>query len=202
VGFARRHPLLSAVLLLLLLVVGVVGGTGVAVWRAAHQDEASRIDHVDVIAVLGAAEYDGRPSPVFQGRLEHVLELYRHHFSSTVLTLGGKEQGDVTTEADAGRTWLLGRGMPESSVYAERKGSDTLRSLQAAASFMQAHGMRSVFLVSDPWHNLRIRRMGRDLGLQAYVSATWTSAARSHHTRLDGYVRETFGYIAYRLLGR
>ena len=66
---------------------------------------------------------------------------------------------------------------------------------------MQAHGLHTVFLVSDPWHNLRIRRMARDQGAVAYVSATWTSAARTHTTRLDGYIRETFAYLAYRLFG-
>jgi uncharacterized SAM-binding protein YcdF (DUF218 family) len=82
------------------------------------------------------------------------------------------------------------------------EGSNTLDSLRAAAAFMARHGYRSVLLVSDPWHNLRIRRMARDLGLKAYVSATWHSAAKSHETRLSGYTRETFAYLYYRLLGR
>ena len=67
---------------------------------------------------------------------------------------------------------------------------------------MRTHDLHTVFLVSDPWHNLRIRRMARDLGVTAYVSATWTSAARTHETRFDGYVRETFAYLDYRFFGK
>jgi uncharacterized SAM-binding protein YcdF (DUF218 family) len=80
-------------------------------------------------------------------------------------------------------------------------GNDTYESLQAAARFMKAHGLRSAFLVSDPWHNLRIKRMASDLGIKGYASATWRSAARSEGTRFQGYVRETFAYLYYRIFG-
>jgi uncharacterized SAM-binding protein YcdF (DUF218 family) len=202
VRFLRRHPVLVVVLLGVLIVVGPVLATGAAVWRAAHTDEARRIDHVDLIAVLGAAEYAGRPTPVFQGRLEHAVELYQHHFADRILTLGGKQPGDLTTEAAAGANWLVDHGIPASAVAAASVGNDTLQSIRAAVGYMRAHDLRTVFLVSDPWHNLRIRRMARDLGASAYVSATWTSAARSHETRLDGYVRETFAYLDYRFFGK
>jgi len=116
--------------------------------------------------------------------------------------LGGNKPGDRTTEAAAGRQWLLDQGVPNTAVFAVPEGSNTLESIRAAATFMRQGGLRSVILVSDPWHNLRIRRMARDLGLNAYVSATWHSAARSHWTRLSGYTRETFAYLYYRVLGR
>ena len=80
-------------------------------------------------------------------------------------------------------------------------GHTTYESLRALAREMRAGGMDSVFLVSDPWHNARIKRMGADLGIDAYASATWTSAATSQEARLPGYVRETFAYLAYRLFG-
>jgi uncharacterized SAM-binding protein YcdF (DUF218 family) len=171
------------------------------VWRAAHNDEARLHDHADLIAVLGAAQYDGRPSPTFEGRLEQAALLYGRGFAPRVLVLGGNQPGDRTTEADAGRDWLISDGLPVDAVFAEPVGNSTLESLRAAASFMQARSLASVFLVSDPWHNLRIRRMARDLGLQAYVSATFHSAARSQGTRLAGYARETFAYLRYRILG-
>jgi uncharacterized SAM-binding protein YcdF (DUF218 family) len=201
-GFLRRHPILVGLVIVVLLVLGMLGVTALAVWRAAHVDEASRVDHADLIAVLGAAEYDGRPSPTLQGRLEHAALLYRKGFAPMVLVLGGKRPGDVTTEADAGRAWLIGQGLPADHVFAQPQGNDTLQSLRAAGTFMRANHLTSVFLVSDPWHNLRARRMARDLGLQAYVSATGQSAAKSRSTRLRGYVRETFAYLAYRILGR
>ena len=197
----RRAPLVILTLVVL-LPLGLVMASGVAVWQAAHNDEARRIDSVDVIAVLGAAMYGRRPSPTFQGRLEHAALLYRRGFSQRLLVLGGKQPGDEATEADTGRSWLISHGLPESAVSAEPEGNTTLESLRAAADFMQDRDLETVLLVSDPWHNLRVRRMARDLGLRAYVSATWQSAAKSQWKRLGGYTRETFAYLYYRLLGR
>jgi uncharacterized SAM-binding protein YcdF (DUF218 family) len=202
VGFVRRHPFLTAATLTVLTILGVMIAAGVAVWRAAHMDEARRVGRADVILVLGAAEYNGRPSLTFQGRLRQAANLYRKGFSNKVVVLGGKLPGDRTTEAEAGRSWLVTQGLPEQDVSADPVGNNTLESLQAAASYMRRNGMKSAFLVSDPWHNLRIRRMARDLGIQAYVSATWHSAARSEWTRLSGYSRETFAYLYYRVVGK
>jgi len=201
VGFVRRHPIVTLAVVLFLGTAGVFTATAVAVWRAAHTDEARRVGHADVIAVLGAAQYNGRPSPTFQGRLEQAELLYHKGFSSRVLVLGGGRPGDRTTEAQSGKDWLIAQGLPVDAVFAEPEGSTTWESLQAAAGFMRDRGLRSAFLVSDPWHNLRIRRMARDLGIVGYVSATWHSAAKSQWKRLAGYTRETFGYLAYRIVG-
>jgi uncharacterized SAM-binding protein YcdF (DUF218 family) len=202
VGFVRRHPILIAALVAVLISLGVLVATAVAVWRAAHTDEARRVTHADVIAVLGAAEYNGRPSPTFEGRLQQAELLFARGFAPRILVLGGGQPGDRTTEAEAGRDWLITQGLPVDAVVAEPQGNTTLESLTAAASYMRENGLHSAFLVSDPWHNLRIRRMARDLGIQAYVSATWHSAARSQSKRLSGYTRETFAYLYYRLFGR
>jgi uncharacterized SAM-binding protein YcdF (DUF218 family) len=202
VGAIRRHPYLSAATLFAVLLVALLVGTFVAVWRAAHTDDASTVDRADAIMVLGAAEYDGRPSPVFAGRLDHAQLLYEQHRAPIVIVLGGGQPGDVTTEAEAGRDYLVQQGLPAEAVVAEPVGHTTMESLRAAASYMRDHGLRSAFLVSDPWHNLRVRRMASDLGIQGFVSATWHSAARSEETRFPGYVRETFAYIYYRVFGR
>jgi len=202
VGFVRRHPIVCVLGLLVLGAVSIVGVTGLAVWRAAHTDDARRVDHADLIVVLGAAQYGGRPSPVFQGRLAQAELLFDERFAPDVLVVGGNQPGDVTTEGQAGRDWLVQQGLPAADVFAEPVGNDTLESLRGAAAFMRQRGMTSAFLVSDPWHNLRIRRMASDLGVTAYVSATWQSAAKGQWTRLDGYTRETFAYLYYRILGR
>jgi uncharacterized SAM-binding protein YcdF (DUF218 family) len=201
VGFPRRHPILTVLLLIVLGIAGIIAWTASAVWRAAHTDDARRVGHADLIAVLGAAQYSGRPSPVLEGRLQQAALLYQKGFAPRILLLGGKRPGDITTEAETGRQWLISDGIPESAVFAAPEGNDTIQSIRAAAAFMKANHLRSVFLVSDPWHNLRIRRMASDLGLVAYVSATWHSAARSSWTRLSGYTRETFAYLRYRILG-
>jgi uncharacterized SAM-binding protein YcdF (DUF218 family) len=202
VPFLRRHLVLTGLLLALLALLVLVTATGVAVWQAAHTDEASRRDRVDLIAVLGAAQYGGEPSPTFRGRLEHAALLYGRGFGPRVLVLGGNRPGDLTTEAEVGRSWLVARGLPDDAVFAEPIGNTTHESLRAALGFMRENDLATVMLVSDPWHNLRIRRMARDLGLEAFVSATWRSAARSQWTRLSAYTRETFAYLYYRALRR
>jgi uncharacterized SAM-binding protein YcdF (DUF218 family) len=198
----RRHPVVGAAGLFSVLVLTLLSITGSAVWRAAHTDDSSRVDHADLIAVLGAAQYDGTPSPVFEARLQHGATLFRLGFAPAVAVLGSGQPGDRTTEAEAGRNWLLQAGVPEDAVVALPQGSTTIESLRAAAEYMRDHDLATVFLVSDPWHNLRIRRMGSDLGMEVYVSATGRSAARSQWTRLGGYTRETFAYLYYRTFGR
>jgi vancomycin permeability regulator SanA len=202
VGLVRRHPILSALGLVLLVFAALLGTTAFAVWRAAHTDDASRIDHADIILVLGAAEYGGRPSPVFEGRLDHAVLLFEQGRATTVMVLGGSRPGDPTSEAAAGREYLVAQGVPADAALAEPVGHTTLESLRAAAGYMSANGLRTAFLVSDPWHNLRIERMASDLGIEGHASATWTSAARTEQTRFEGYVRETFAYLYYRVFRR
>ena len=188
--------------MLLGLLAIVLGGTAWAVWSAAHTDDARLVDHADVILVLGAAQYQGEPSPVFEGRLEHARLLFRQGRAELVVVLGAGRPGDTSTEAEAGRDYLLERGLPAEAVVALPIGGTTLESLEAAVDWMHERDLVSAFLVSDPWHNLRVRRMASDLGIRGYLSATWHSAARSEQTRLAGYVREVFAYLYYRVVGR
>jgi uncharacterized SAM-binding protein YcdF (DUF218 family) len=197
----RRHPVLFVVATVALVVLVGIVATGVAVWRAAHTDDASRIDHADVILVLGAAQYNGQPSPVFEGRLRHASLLFEAGRAGTIVVLGGSAPGDLSSEAEAGRDWLVSEGIPPEAVVASPVGSTTFQSLEAAAGWMRDHELSSAFLVSDPWHNLRVKRMAADLGIEGYASATWQSAARTEGTRFGGYARETFAYLYYRLFG-
>ena len=197
----RRHPVLVTIAAVAAAIVIAFAATGIAVWRAAHTDDASTVDRVDVILVLGAAQYNGHPSPVFEGRLRHAELLYEEGRADTILVLGGGAPGDRSTEAESGRDWLVSEGVPSASVVASPVGTTTLESLQAAATWMADRGLDSAFLVSDPWHNLRMKRMASDLGIEAYASATWQSAARTEGTRFGGYVRETLAYLYYRFSG-
>jgi vancomycin permeability regulator SanA len=201
VGLVRRHPVRSAAGFVALLAVTLVLASFVVVWRAAHHDDASEVDHVDAIVVLGAAQYNGTPSPVFRGRLEHALRLWNQGRADRIFVLGAKQPGDRTTEAASGRDFLVSNGVPSGAVEAIAVGHTSFESLRAAAQTMLRSGMESAFLVSDPWHNARIKRMAGDLGIRGYASATWTSAAKTEETRFEGYVRETLAYLYYRVSG-
>jgi uncharacterized SAM-binding protein YcdF (DUF218 family) len=202
VGSIRRHPVLAGLLSILLALAAMVALTGIAVWRAAHHDDASEVETADLIVVLGAAQYNGEPSPVFAGRLDHAALLFEQGRASQVVVVGGNRPGDQTTEAEAGRDYLVARDVPAEAVVAEPVGHTTYESLRALASWMRDRGLTSAFLVSDPWHNLRLERMASDLGFEGHASATWTSAARTEGTRLGGYARETLAYLYYRFTGR
>ena len=198
----QRHPFLTLVGLMAAIAVGAVALSAVTVWREAHHDDASDLERADAIVVLGAAQYDGVPSPVFEGRLDHATLLYEQGRADVVFVLGAKQPGDRTTEAEAGRNYLIEQGVPSGSVVALPIGHTSYTSLQAVAETLSDRDLTSAFLVSDPWHNARIERMAADLGFDGHASATWTSAARTEETRFPGYVRETFAYLYYRLTGR
>jgi uncharacterized SAM-binding protein YcdF (DUF218 family) len=201
VGWFRKHPVWTVLFLVGLVAVVLVGGSAVTVWRAAHHDGAADVDKADAIVVLGAAQYNGVPSPVFQGRLDHAVLLWNQGRADLVITVGSKQPGDRYTEAGSGAAYLEQHGVPAANIVAVPIGHTTYQSLQAATHEMAQRGLDSAFLVSDPWHNARLSAMGSDLGIDAYPSATWTSADTSVITRGKEYARETFAYLYYRIFG-
>jgi vancomycin permeability regulator SanA len=201
VGWPRRHPVWTVLLVVAVVCLGTIVFSAVTVWRAAHHDGAADHDHADAIVVLGAAQYDGVPSPLFKGRLDHAVLLWNQGRADLLITVGSKQAGDRHTEAEAGADYVVEQGVPADQVLPIAIGHTTYQSLQAATNEMQRRGMRSAFLVSDPWHNARIQAMASDLGIDGYASATWTSAAESEQSRAEGYVRETFAYLYYRVVG-
>jgi uncharacterized SAM-binding protein YcdF (DUF218 family) len=202
VRLVRRHPIVSVVAIGFLLILGAIVASGVVVWRAAHHDDASDHEHADAIVVLGAAQYNGTPSPVFAGRLDQALRLWQQGKADLIVTVGSNQPGDTTTEAQAAKDYLEGKGVPASAIVALPVGHTTYDSMQAVAEELHGRSLSTAFLVSDPWHNARIKAMAHDLGLTGYASATWTSGARTEESRAKGYVRETFAYLAYRVFGR
>ena len=118
-----------------------------------------------------------------------------------VLVLGAGQPGDRSTEAEAGRIYLIDHGVPADAIRSVPRGHTTFESLEAAVPVLRDGGMGPAFLVSDPWHNARVERMAGDLGIDGHASATWQYAATSQETRFEGYVRETFAYLYYRVFG-
>ena len=181
----------------MLAAIVVVGGTAVRVWQVARIDDWT---HADAIVVLGAAQYSGTPSSVFQARLDQAARLYENGVSETVVTVGGKQEGDLYTEAASGKRYLENAGIPSDRVIAVETGSDTLRSIEAVADVMGERGMSSAVLVSDPWHSLRTRTMARDAGLRAWTAPTRTGpAVYTRESQFHGIARETGALLWYQL---
>jgi uncharacterized SAM-binding protein YcdF (DUF218 family) len=146
--------------------------TFVQVWWAARGDDTRRSE---AIVVLGAAQFNGRPSPVFKARLDHAADLYRRGVAPTVVVTGGKQTGDQFTEATSGANYLHGKGVPDAAILRETTSRTSWESLSAAARVLQNREEKKVVLVSDPFHSLRIRSIAGELGLDAVTSPTRSS---------------------------
>jgi uncharacterized SAM-binding protein YcdF (DUF218 family) len=161
-----------ALLAVALVVVYFVVTLG-QVWAASRRDDA-RV--VDAIVVLGAAQYDGEPSPVLRARLDHAATLYRRRLAGTVVVTGGRQPGDRFSEAHASARYLTDRkGVPEAAVLWEPYGRTTWEQLASVARFLERRGMREVVLVSDPFHSARAAAIAGERGLDATVSPTRAS---------------------------
>ncbi|WP_037310436.1 YdcF family protein [Amycolatopsis orientalis] len=181
----------------LLVVLAVIGGTAFRVWQVAREDVR---DQADVIVVLGAAQYNGRPSEIFEARLAKAKTLYDQGVAKTIVTAGGKRADDNYTEAQAGARWLRKHGVPESATLPVGEGSDTLRSLRAVAEQVRKRGWKTAVLVSDPWHSFRARVMADDLGLETWTSPTHRGPiVQTRETQARYIVRETGALLYYRL---
>jgi len=186
---------------LLLIISLVYGCVNVAqVWWVGKSDQARS---VDAIVVLGVAQYDGRPSPQLQARLDHALTLLLEGASPLVITTGGRQPGDRFTEAEASANYLikgLGIDYQWAEILQENNGSTTRESLIAVHNIMQSRGLHSVLIVTDPYHSLRSRLIAQDLGLVAYVSPTRTSPLRGA-SAVSRHVREALGVAVAHLIG-
>jgi uncharacterized SAM-binding protein YcdF (DUF218 family) len=191
--FKVVRRIIAALLAIALLILGT---TAFRVWWVARQDHHP---HSDAIVVLGASQFDGKPSTVFRARLQHAKALYEAGVAPRVITLGGGAPGDRTTEADAGALFLRDRGVDTLPLG---KGRNTLQSLEALRIEFRKEGWHTAVLVTDPWHELRARRMASDLGIKAVTSPTRTGpAVRDRGTELRYVARETAAYLYYRVFG-
>jgi len=166
------------------------------VFRTGNTDQARP---VDAIVVLGAAQYDGRPSPQLAARLDHVVELWRQGLAPLVVTTGANQPGDRYTEAGASASYLHQRGVPADAIV-QVGGNTTYDSLREARDELRTLGKARVLLVSDPYHALRIRLSSQELGLTAYVSPTRTSPVRGGDVSWHE-LKEAAGVAVGRIIG-
>ena len=161
-----------------------------------YQSTRNEVRSVDAIVVLGAAQWDGIPSPVLKARLDHALDLHMEEVAPFIVTTGSKQRGDRFTEAYAGLTYLLDRGIPENAIIVVVDGFNTYQSLSATSSALQRAGVgNKVLLVSDPYHALRAKEIAREVGLNPSFSPTNLDSSFSQ------LIRETVGTSIGRVIG-
>jgi uncharacterized SAM-binding protein YcdF (DUF218 family) len=161
-----------AIGLVLLAAITIYTVALVAVLVVSQQDQRRP---VDAIVVLGAAQYNGRPSPVLRARLDHAVRLFREKLAPRIIVTGGIGRGDTTSEAIVSRHYLLGRKVPDSTVVVQAQGHSTQASMTAVADWLAVRHLHRVILVSDPFHMCRLRLEARRTRLEAYTSPTESS---------------------------
>jgi len=152
----------------------------------------------DIIVVLGAAEYRGKPSPVLRARLDHALTLYQRGLAPRILTTGGAGGDPVYTEGDVGRTYLVSRGVPSEAIVVDAEGGSTVYSTASAAEIMRRMALKSCIVVSDGYHIFRAKRMLQSSGMKVYGSPRSLNPPNDWRERWL-YVRQAVGYLLWRV---
>lgn len=187
---ARR--LVSAVAVLWLAAAALVVAAGA--WP--------QVRAADAILVLGAAQYNGRPSPVLEARLEHALDLYRSGYARRLIFTGGVGQGDTLSEGEVSRRYARAAGVPDSVILVERQGVTSAQSIGAAAALMRAENLHTALIVSDSYHMLRLDVLARRAGIRPYRAPTpGAPIDRARSTKWQYVLRESILFPATALLG-
>jgi uncharacterized SAM-binding protein YcdF (DUF218 family) len=182
-----------------LAAAGVAAFLGISSVRIVHEAGLQEVDRADAIVVFGAAEYAGRPSPVYRARLDHAYDLFQRRTAPVVITTGGSAADPTFSEGGVGHDYLMHRGIPEAKLIAETQGTDTASSAERVAVIMRTNRMRSCVAVSDAYHVFRIRKLLEHEGVQVHVAPRPDSRPHSLWQRTLAVLREAAGYVAWRL---
>lgn len=185
------------VLVVLALMVGYYAVTLVQVISTGR---TTAVGATDAIVVMGAAQYDGRPSPQLAARLDEVVRLWPESYADLVVVTGGRQPGDRFTEAEASQRYLVARGIPESAILLENVGTSSYESLVSVAGMLGEQDRSSVIMVTDPFHSLRSRLIAEELGLEVMVAPTQNSVVTGW-TDLRYSAREAAGVALGRIIG-
>jgi uncharacterized SAM-binding protein YcdF (DUF218 family) len=182
------------------LAIGVVAGYATyRIWAQGQRDEQRP---ADAIVVMGAAQYDGRPSPVFAARLDHAVELFHAGIAKRLIVTGGKADGDRTTEAATARAFAIAHGIPADAIMGEDASRTTLESIRAVGDLLRTHDLKDAVFVSDRPHMLRVLRMAADEGITAWGSPTATSPIEHDPPgQVDATLHELGALVQYFLVG-
>jgi uncharacterized SAM-binding protein YcdF (DUF218 family) len=163
-----------------------------------HGSRQQELRSADAIVVFGAAEYDGRPSPVYRARLDHAYSLFRQGLAPIVITTGGAAADPNFSEGGVGHDYLMKRGVPDSALIAETQAANTSESAQRVSVIMRANHMKSCIAVSDAYHVFRIRKMLEREGVRVYVAPRQDSRPKSFWQRCTTIFRESASYLLWR----
>jgi uncharacterized SAM-binding protein YcdF (DUF218 family) len=188
-----RSLLSKALSIALGALVGFVGYVSIEIGRQSTRDEARP---ADVILVLGAAEYRGRPSPVLKARLDHALDLFHRKLAPVILTTGGAGGDPDFTEGGVGRSYLIAHDVPSEAIIVEPEGETTAHSIAAAGEIIDRMGLKSCILVSDGYHIYRAKKMLEFRGITVYGSPR-QSSAKEETGQWWLYVRQSVGYLLW-----
>lgn len=194
---AKRSHAVAPILILALLIGGVIW----VVWVESQIRYYSMRDEArpaDAIAVFGAAEYDGRPSPVLRARLDHGLELYQEKLAPLIITLGGSDPTDQHSEGGVGRDYLMAHGVPDSAIIAETESNDTEESAKRLAAIARTNHLTSIVVVSDGTHLFRVHALCSSMGLNVVTSPRQELRALPLSDRMKRNVHEVLSYSFWR----
>lgn len=183
-------------LFLLVIVLGYVAAVYVGIVRQSSKDESRA---ADVIVVFGAAEYVGRPSPVFKARLDHAADLYRKGLAPIVITTGGAGGDPKFNEGEVGREYLKSLGIPDDHLIAETQSADTAESARRVSTIMHANHMNTCLAVSDAYHIFRIKQMLSREGVTAYGAPRPNSKPQFFAKRNEAILHEIASYTLWLL---
>jgi uncharacterized SAM-binding protein YcdF (DUF218 family) len=189
-------------LLVVVCILLLAGGVGWILWVNGQIQHYAQLDEArpaDAIAIFGAAEYDGRPSPVFRARLDHGLALYRKGIAPMVITLGGGADEDRHSEGGVGHDYLLAHGIPERQIIAETMSSNTKESAERLAVIARANHLQRIVVVSDGTHLFRIHALCGEEGLDVYTSPRPIGKPISWWDEVQRLWHEIASYTAWRL---
>jgi uncharacterized SAM-binding protein YcdF (DUF218 family) len=192
---SKFRPIRWIVALAAVLAMGFLFSISTKIMREAGVNEEHS---ADAIVVFGAAEYVGRPSPVFRARLDHAYTLFKRDLAPVIITTGGAGNDLRFSEGQVGRDYLESRGIPDADLIAETQGGDTDESSQRVAVIMRANDMQTCLLVSDAYHMFRAKQMMEAQGIKVYLSPRPDSIPKTLVGRYLAALRESFSYILYK----
>ena len=193
--FSSAMKILKKLIIIVALVICYVFSNAVSIYIYSFKDDAR---NADVAIVLGASTYNGHPSPVYQERINHAVDLYKKHLVKKIITTGGYGKGNPVSDAYNAKLYAVSQGVPEDDVLTEDQSTVTLENLINAKKIMDVYNYQTALIVSDPLHMKRAMLQAKHAGIIAYTSPTHSSRFRTRDTKFKFLKREVINYIGYK----